>query len=172
MRSLVLLLLVALSACQSNHPLPATAGWRSAPGDLLVNFSGSFAGRKFQEENLNAISIQGGASYVVAPQHEIGGEIQVTTFDSDQRATFMSGRWSFLLERSQYGRPYGGVHMGLYDYELPEQEDSDVAFGFHFGLRHWMTPGIGLYVEPRFTASASVSETGLFFGIVLRLSPR
>lgn len=166
--------LLPLASCQGAPVDPATGTWLPQPGDLLFHAAGSWSDRKLDDEDQLAIALQGGLGMVAGDSYELGGDLSVLSFDagSDSRAALLTARYNHLLQPTQYGRPYAGVHAGFYDIQSATQDGTDPAFGLHAGIRQWLAPGIGLYLEPRFTASHAVRDTAIYFGLILNLTPR
>ena len=133
-----LLLALLFTACTGPAYDPGTGIWTPQPGDLLFHAAGSYADRKYDDQDQLAIAVQGGASLVASETYELGLDLTVTSFDStagDARAALLAARYSYLLDPTQYGRPYAGVHAGFYDVKSPTDDGSDPAFGLHLGLR-------------------------------------
>ncbi|MBK8178148.1 MAG: outer membrane beta-barrel protein [Planctomycetes bacterium] len=141
-------------------------------GQQLFSLGGSISqmsidtgGGDFEMTSFNA---QAGFGYFLTDVHEVGAFLgeSYSKIDApggndpdDSISTDIGGYYNYNFRTTPRTWFYGGAHLGLYIADQAGQTDTNIAYGIHGGVRHWLNESAAVFAEPRITRSELDGDT-------------
>jgi hypothetical protein len=140
-------------------------------GQQLFSFGGSISQQTYElsggDVDVTSFNAQAGFGYFLTDVHEVGAtlgesyqKIEIPgTSDIDSITTSLSGYYNYNWRSSPRTWLYGGAHAGIFVADQANETDTNLAFGIHGGVRHWLSESTAIFAEPRITRSEFEGDT-------------
>jgi hypothetical protein len=142
-------------------------------GENLLSISGSIT--NFDVDGFSVLSISGqfGFGRFLTEEHEAGATLSTSYLNPEQGDNAVTEGLSAYYNYNWRNEPrtwfYAGPHLGISFLDAGGEDDTNLAFGGHGGLRHWLSPRTAFFAEPRITFSTDITITEIIFGYTIAL---
>jgi hypothetical protein len=148
------------------HAQAASAAERFGPsgGDSEVQVSGSISKTDTDGGDFKTTTAQfgfgyylkdpktGGSKIILNGEAEVGGQLFWLKSDGfDSISVLPYGRLNYRI--NERTATYGGVHIGIQKNKVGGQSSDGTSYGFHGGLKNWLSPELAGFLEGRWTKS-------------------
>ncbi len=132
-------------------------------GENLFSIGGSISSQTIDvggtvgDSTTSTINLQGSVGHFLTDVHEVGVQLfesySSPDTGSDSITTSLGGYYNYNFRSNPRTWFYAGPHLGFLMIDSGGTDDTNIAYGIHGGVRHWLSQGAALYAEPRLTWS-------------------
>lgn len=138
--------------------------------DFLISGAMSFARAEYQydtaAQDTKTYTFSTSVSYFIDRTNEIGlsGAYQEINVDEgsagDGDTAFLYAFYNFNYDTSPRTTLYAGPQAGWARFDNGNDSSSDLTYGVHIGLRHWLHPHVSIVIEPQYFYTNFADEVG------------
>ncbi len=104
-----------------------------------------------------SVNLQAAVGHFLTDVHEVGVQLNENYSSpdtgTDSITTGLGGYYNYNWRQNPRTWLYAGPHLGVLMVDQGGTDDTNLAFGVHVGVRHWLSESAAIYAEPRFTIS-------------------
>jgi hypothetical protein len=167
------LLLLIFSCSATNRPQEAHYG--PIEGESIYSLGGTYGFIDFDDSSKDQIveSAQFATGHFLSDTHEWGVQANWLAHDFnffEIRTIGLFPYFNFNFQQSErtwfYVGPHAGyVYVTVEPFGMASTTSDEISYGAQMGIRHWLTPSVSIFAEPRITQSSSFETRTILMGL-------